>query len=45
MDDRDDLFLRWELGQADAADEAALAELLRDPATRRAFVRNARVAA
>ena len=45
MGERDALFLRWELGQADAADEAALAELLRDPAARRAFARNARVAA
>lgn len=45
MRDRDELFLRWELGQAEAGDEAALAELLRDPAARRAFVRTARVAA
>jgi hypothetical protein len=45
MTDRDEVFLRWELGQAGAGDEAALAELLRDPAARRAFVRSARVAA
>ncbi len=45
MPDRDDLILRWELGQTTGADEVALAELLRDPAARRAFARNARVAA
>jgi ferric-dicitrate binding protein FerR (iron transport regulator) len=45
MPERDELFVRWELGQTDAADEAALAEALRDPAARRAFARNARVAA
>lgn len=45
MSDRDDLITRWELGQTDANDEAVLAELLRDPAARRAFARNARVTA
>ena len=45
MRERDELFLRWELGVADADDEAALNELLRDPAARRAFARHARIAA
>lgn len=45
MPDRDDLIIRWELGQTDANDELALAELLRDPVARRVFARNARVAA
>lgn len=45
MSERDELFVRWELGQADAADETALAEALRDPEARRAFARNARIAA
>jgi ferric-dicitrate binding protein FerR (iron transport regulator) len=45
MPDHEELFLRWELDLADAGDEAALAELLCDPAMRRAFIRNARIAA
>lgn len=45
MSERDELFVRWELGQTDAADETALAEALHDPEARRAFARNARVAA
>jgi ferric-dicitrate binding protein FerR (iron transport regulator) len=45
MPDSADLFTRWELGLADAADEAVLAELLRNPAQRRAFARQARIAA
>ena len=45
MDEREGLFVRWELGLADAADEAALAEALRDPLARRDFARQARIAA
>lgn len=45
MPDPADLFTRWELGLADDADAAALADLLQDPGQRRAFVRQARVAA
>lgn len=45
MPDHDDLFIRWELGQTDADDEAVLATLLQDPAQRRAFARQARIAA
>lgn len=45
MPDGEDLILRWELGQSDANDELALATLLRDPTARRAFLRNARIAA
>lgn len=45
MADPADLFTRWELGLADQADAAALAVLLQDPGQRRAFLRQARVAA
>lgn len=45
MDDADDLLVRWELGQSTAEDEAALAGLLADPGRRRAFLRQARIAA
>lgn len=45
MADPVDLFTRWELGLADEADAAALAVLLQDPVQRRAFMRQARVAA
>lgn len=44
MGERSDLFVRWELGLTDAADEAALAEALRDPQARRDFARQARIA-
>lgn len=44
MGDRGELFVRWELGLADVADEAALTEALRDPLARREFARQARIA-
>lgn len=44
MGEREEIFVRWELGLADAADEAALAEALRDPQARRDFARQARIA-
>lgn len=43
MSDPAELFVRWELGLCNAADEAELAVLLRDPGQRRRFARHIRV--
>ncbi len=44
MTDLADMIVRWELGISEAGDEAELARLLHDPAARRIFVRQARIA-